>query len=281
MEFSRNLSGFAGFSRYDRETVDSHPIMTNFASSLRIGGLMALALFLGSTANAAVTEKVTHTFPLSAKGTVSLSNVNGSIEIEAWDKNEVFIEAEKKAKNADALGLITLEFDARPERLAIKTVHAKKSGLFNLGSQGSVSYKLKVPAGTNLDEIDTTNSNVTVRGVRGKVEIDTTNGSIKATGLAGDTQLDSTNGNISAEFVSLDGVREIDLDTTNGSVTLVLPRGAAARIHAETTNGSINVEPQIKLTRSGKREILGEIGSGGPSVELETTNGGISVFEAN
>ena len=43
------------------------------------------------------TEKFEQSYPISPNGRVSVSNVNGSIVIDAWDKNEVRLEATKIA----------------------------------------------------------------------------------------------------------------------------------------------------------------------------------------
>ena len=41
------------------------------------------------------TERLDKTFPLNPNGRVSVSNVNGSITVEGWDRNEVKLEAVK------------------------------------------------------------------------------------------------------------------------------------------------------------------------------------------
>ena len=53
------------------------------------------------------TEKFEQTYPLSANGRVSVSNVNGSIVVEAWDRNEVHLEATKTAASATITTPIT------------------------------------------------------------------------------------------------------------------------------------------------------------------------------
>ena len=54
------------------------------------------------------TEKIDQSYPLSANGRVSVSNVNGSIEMIAWDRNEVRLEATKIADSRESLDLIEL-----------------------------------------------------------------------------------------------------------------------------------------------------------------------------
>ena len=61
--------------------------------------LLAHGPALTTAASAKVTEKFSQTYPLDANGSIRLENVNGSVEIIAWDKNEVALEAEKSARN--------------------------------------------------------------------------------------------------------------------------------------------------------------------------------------
>lgn len=244
---------------------------------LRLPALLLTSLVLVAAARASVTESFKQTYPLNADGTIHLENVNGDIDIVAWDKAEVSLEAEKKGKTNEDLAKVTLEIDSAPAKLRIKTKYAK-SGLFG-NVNASVRYKLLVPAGARLEKIDAVNSDITVTGVRGSVNLDIVNGSISATGLAANARLDSVNGSLRAEFASLAGVTDVKLDSVNGSASVTLPKDAGARIDADTVNGRISVDQSVKLGKVGRRTFTGQIGSGGPTIELETVNGSISIKE--
>ena len=239
--------------------------------------LSAALLALAPGAGASVTENFKQTYPLDAKGTVHLDNVNGDIDIVAWDKAEVSLEAEKKGKTDADLAKVTLEIDSSPSKLTIKTKYAKNGWFGNVNA--SVRYKLMVPAGARLEKIDSVNSDITVTGVRGSVNLDTVNGTITATGLASDARLDSVNGGLNAEFASLEGVSRVKLDSVNGRATLTLPKGASAKIDADSVNGRVNIDQQVKLGKAHRHSLTGEIGSGGPDISLETVNGSISIKE--
>jgi DUF4097 and DUF4098 domain-containing protein YvlB len=240
--------------------------------------LLSVALVvLASGAPAAVTETFKQSYPLEPTGTVSLDNVNGDIDIVGWDKAEVALEAEKKGKTDADLAKVSLEIDATPAKLTIKTKYAKMGWFGSI--HASVRYKLMVPAGARLEKIDSVNSAITVAGVRGSVNLDTVNGSIRATGLAGDARLDSVNGSLEAEFVSVERVQKVKLDSVNGSAEVTLPKGASARIDAGSVNGRVNVDQPIRLTKSHRRSLAGQIGAGGPEISLETVNGSIAIKE--
>ncbi len=245
----------------------------------RIVSVASIILTLVVAAQATVTETFRQSYPLAADGSIHLDNVNGDIDIVAWDRAEVSVEAEKKGRTDEDLKRVTLEIDSSPAKLSIKTKYVKKSGWFWGGVNASVRYKLMVPAGARLQKIDTVNSDITVTGVRGAVDLDTVNGSITATGLAADARLDSVNGNLSAEFASLAGVSEVKLDTVNGRASVTLPKGAGARIDADSVNGRVSIDQPVKLGKIHRHSITGEIGTGGPAISIETVNGSIAVSE--
>lgn len=240
--------------------------------------LSATLIALAPAARATVTETVTKTFPLAADGIVHLDNVNGDIDITAWDKAEVSLVAEKRAKTDEDLHKVTLEIDSSPGKLTIHTKY-EKSGWFHSNVNASVRFKLMVPAGVQLHKVDSVNSDITVTGVRGSVNLDTVNGTIQASGLMGDARLDSVNGSLRAEFASLEKVHEVKLDSVNGRAEVTLPKGAGASIKADSVNGRVSVDQAIRLGRAGRHSLNGDIGAGGPAITLDTVNGGIAVRE--
>ncbi|MBI2498105.1 MAG: DUF4097 family beta strand repeat protein, partial [Opitutae bacterium] len=216
---------------------------------------------------------------LNADGIVSLENVNGDIDITAWDKAEVSLEAEKSAKNSEELAKVTLEIDSTPGKLSIKTKYPKV-GWFRGNINASVRYRLTVPAGVRLQKIGSVNSDITVAGVQGAVNLDTVNGTITARGLMADARLDSVNGTLHAEFASVERVRDVKLDSVNGRVEVTLPKDASAEVKADTVNGRVTIDQPFRLGRAGRRSLSGSIGSGtGPRIVLDTVNGGIAIHE--
>ena len=249
----------------------------NLPRSLRAPSLaLAAALALAGAARADVTETIVKTFPLAADGTVSLDNVNGDIEIVAWDKAEVAIEAVKKARDAEAMDALRVHFDSEPGRLAIRTEYVKRSFRFK-GDNRSVRYTLKVPADATLRKIDSVNSNITVEDVRGPVHLETVNGRIRASGLAADGDFDTVNGSITASFHSAAAARKIVLDTVNGSCTLMLPADAGGRVKASSVNGSITCDIPVTLEKSGRRSLRGTIGRGDTEIVLDSVNGSLRI----
>lgn len=140
-----------------------------------------------------------------------------------------------------------------------------------------MSYRIWVPVNTSLD-LETTNGGVDLAGVAGAVEARTTNGGIDLWDLDGAVQARTTNGGVDASF-SRDAPlqHDVDLQTTNGSVTLALPEGISARLEVSTTNGSIHTEFPITVQGRIDRSLSATLGEGGPEIRARTTNGGIRI----
>lgn len=245
--------------------------------------LLALAASsaLALTSAARVTEKFSQTYPLAATGTVSLSNINGTVVIEAWDRDEVAIEAEKIARDEDALARAKIVIDHTPDRIAIKTEHQKRFFLFWSINPATVRYKLKVPARASLRRIDVVNADVRVHGVQGYVDVDTVNGSIDATGLGGGGRFDTVNGSVHVAFSRVGPHDEIKLDTVNGSCTALLPADAAFSLTADSVNGRIRCDFPITVGKSSRRHLKGAVNGGGATVVLDSVNGSLTLKKSD
>jgi len=249
-------------------------------TSLRLLSLSLLAA-TAVAASAKVTEKFAQTYPLTANGSIHVGNINGSVEIVGWDKNEVSLEAEKSARDEEALAHIHLKIESGPSRLSIKTEH-EKAWKFWESANAQVHYKLMVPVGATLDKIDVVNSNIVVTGVKGRVKLATVNGSINARDLGGPGDFDTVNGSIDVAYAVLPAdADEISLDTVNGSCTLKLPAAAMFKLKADTINGHVSCDFPITLEKSGKHDLRGTVGTPGPNVKLDSVNGSLTVAKVN
>jgi hypothetical protein len=247
--------------------------------TLRLPLLTAVLALLATAASAKVTEKFAQTYPLDANGSIRLENVNGSVEIIAWDKNEVSLEAEKTARDQEGLDRMHLKIDSSNRRLAIKTDYEKKWKFWET-MQAEVHYKLRVPAGASLEKIDVVNSSIRLTGLKGTLDVEAVNGGIEAEGLSGSGTFETVNGSIRVTYAVMPASGSIDLETVNGSCKLILPASAAFDLDADTVNGRVSCDFPITLEHSGKRELSGAVNGGGTRVNLESVNGGLGVEKA-
>lgn len=242
--------------------------------------VFAAAILATSSVLASVTEEETFSYPLNEGGRFSISNVNGFISVTGGDGNQVQIIANKKADNQADLDKIEIEISATDNEIRVKTELGKSNRWFSMGSSsGEVNYEIIVPAGTQLDAVETVNGDVTISGVSGDVEAESVNGRINVDGLAGDVSLSTVNGSVEAGFVRLDGQQKVKAETVNGRVTISLPGDADVKVSADSLNGSINGSDFGLETEKGfvGSDLNGNIGNGSASLNIDTVNGSIKI----
>ena len=72
----------------------------------------------------------------------------------------------------------------------------------------------------------------------------------------------------------------VHIGTNNGPITLRMAEGTNARISARTSNASIDTDFEVRAQGELSRNRLeGAIGSGGPLIDLSTSNGSIHLLK--
>ncbi len=240
--------------------------------------LLLSAAALTLVADGRYHEDFHYSYPQTAGGRLIVDNFNGSVEITGWDQNTVDISGAKYASTQDLLNAIKIEVSSAGNAVQVKSV---RPGGVHMGSLGA-KYTIRVPRRTTLESVASSNGSVRVEDVEGEIHLTASNGSVHlAASEAGQAiHLATSNGPIDLE---LDSPRSNDVvaKTSNGSVTLRMPEGAGAALHAATSStGSIRSDFEIlthgQLSRS---HIEGTIGSGGPRIDLTTSNGNIRLLK--
>ncbi len=234
------------------------------------------------------TEKFEQSYPLTANGRVNVSNVNGSIVVEAWERNEVRLEATKIADTKEALADVQIKVDSRADYLSVEADYdtwRRDRGEKNWKNHGKleVQFRLSVPRGAVLDGIETVNGSVTVSNFVNITKASAVNGNVNATNLRGTASLETVNGEVVADFDRLETGSKISLETVNGRVNLVLPSDANATLKADSLNGPIKNDFGLPV-RKGKYvgyDMYGRVGSGDVQIKLESVNGSLTVSRKN
>jgi hypothetical protein len=138
-----------------------------------------------------------------------------------------------------------------------------------------VDFVVKVPAGVRL-AARTVNGAIDARDLKSNADIRTVNGKVFVS-TSGTAKAETVNGAIEASIGSVSGTDPLDFSTVNGSVTLRLPKGANADLHADTSNGHFESDVPITIQNFNgrRRHVDGTMGSGGRRIDLHTVNGSI------
>jgi Toastrack DUF4097 len=141
-------------------------------------------------------------------------------------------------------------------------VHTSGGGVSAEHLNGSATLST---SGGSIDASDST----------GDLDVNTSGGGIRILNDDGKIDAHTSGGSIRAELHTNDG---ISLETSGGSITLMLPQSAHGSIDAETSGG--NVSSDLPVTTTGTvsgSHLRGTIGGGGPPIYLRTSGGSIHI----
>ncbi len=146
-------------------------------------------------------------------------------------------------------------------------------------------------------EAETEDGGIRLREIVGAVRARSSDGSIVGRDLEGDIDVSTDDGRIELEgrfrtvnAVTSDGSIKVRCDSgspsptddwlirsSDGSITLTLPRDFSAEIEASTSDGRIVNELPLTQVEKSKTWIKGKLGDGGPLILVKTTDGRITL----
>jgi hypothetical protein len=222
------------------------------------------------------------TYTLPANGRLEIANRNGRITVEPSTGNTVEVTAIKKAKAGSPeaakaeLQRIQITEDVSSSGIRIETKIDRPSGGLNWsGSNGQVEYHVKVPSAADV-KFATVNGGIDLHGLNGRIQAQTTNGGVRGSEIGGPIVASTTNGGVDVDLTRVAG--DVKLECTNGGIKVQMPSDSRATISASLSNGTIGVSGlSLETTESSRRRLEARLNGGGPKVELEGTNGGISL----
>ncbi|MGD0016714.1 MAG: protein kinase [Verrucomicrobiia bacterium] len=229
-----------------------------------------------------VSQDFNQVLSLAANGRFSLDNVNGRIDINGWNRDEVVIKAIKHGKTRESVEAVQIEVEARSDHIAIHTRQPATrfwSWFWWKNDTVNVDYTIQVPQQARLEKIISVNGEIVIDGVSGDIEAITVNGETQINGAAGSLKLSTVNGQITVDLASLGGSQTVSLNTVNGQIVATLPDGADAEVSANTVNGSITSEFALLTVKKEfpvASTLRGTLGNGDARVKANAVNGTIS-----
>ena len=239
--------------------------------------MAVLALVVGSCLQARVIRapqvEFRQFYTLGPHGRIVIQNLYGDVTITAWDREDVLVEAVKRASSRKGLDDAQVVVEPSAGALSIHTLY----GGNETGHPASVEYRITVPRSATLDEVKLVNGGLSIDGVAGPVKATAVNGAIHAQRLGGHAELSTVNGTLEAEFNEMERGRSISLCSVNGPIRLSIPSRAAATLSAHNRSGGIDSQfGHVSREQDGQR-LHALLNRGGAQIRLENVNGGISI----
>ncbi len=211
-----------------------------------------------------------------------LEGYHGNISLEATSDRFATLEFEKTARGDDSEGALRLldEVDITEEgsddayRYVIQSSDNRRT---------AVNVRGTMPEGTNL-QIQWESGLISLSGPDGPLQIRNGSGGVQVAGIADNADIRVNNGAIFVGVEDLPSNTTIELETSNGDVTVSLPSTASARIEAQTSAGAVQISGLSFVDRSldpegAGAEFNGQMGQGNANIRLLTENGSIYLNE--
>ena len=219
------------------------------------------------------------TLPL-VNGQITVTAKNGGIEVVGEDRQDIALEArvvvqESSSQQAESLlKEIKILTDG-----SIRAEGPSSSGSFFglFGSSWYVNFRLHVPRHLAA-ELHSENGGIDISNIDGDIDAHTTNGGLSLRDLGGKVRASTVNGGLDVVLNGKQWQGEgLFAKSTNGGVSVKAPDHYSAHLVAATVNGGISVDFPITVKGSIRNHIDTQIGQGGPTIQVETTNGGVSI----
>lgn len=210
------------------------------------------------------------------EGQLSVKGTNGGIEVIGEDRADIAIEARITADGSSQEQARSLMQQIKIITTGVIHADGPQSSLWSRNGW-SVNYRLHVPRRLSAN-LHTENGGIVLSHLDGVLMAETTNGGLVLTDLAGDVHATTVNGGVQLQ---LSGSRwngaGLFAQSTNGGISATAPDHYSAHLVAETEHGGISVDFPITIQGSIRNQIDTNLGEGGPTIEVKTVNGGVSL----
>ncbi|HEX8091867.1 MAG TPA: DUF4097 family beta strand repeat-containing protein, partial [Blastocatellia bacterium] len=184
---------------------------------------------------------LTKTFTLDKGALVTLTNINGSITVEASDGPEAELTVVKRGGSEQARESAQVKFFSDNGRLSLRTELTPNT------RDLSVHYELKLPREIGRVEINLINGDIKISDIAAQITVATTNGDIELSDVIGVATAKTINGSIEAQLSGVPPGRPMDFNSVHGNIEISFGSNLNANLTASTTAGSIQLDDDFGI----------------------------------
>ncbi|MGM0606115.1 MAG: DUF4097 family beta strand repeat-containing protein [Halobacteriota archaeon] len=252
-----------------------------------VAGCTGMTPFVGRRDEGTRTESVTDVDELAIEFDV------GSLRIRSSDRDDVHVDYIRQSSSVTAdISNLELRTERRDGRLTIISEWTGRKTIF--GGRPSMDLDVEIPRSLPVTSIEGSVGSVDVAEVRGDLDVQTTTGSVTIEDLAGTVSAESTTGSIdisspdrlgdvrastgsvTVDVPAIDG--DTELTTSTGSIDAAVAPDLDAELTVQTSTGRVDVEGiDLRNATQGRSVATGTLGEGGPSLDIETSTGSVTV----
>lgn len=214
---------------------------------------------------------ITKTFHLDDEGAFTFHGV-GNFTITGADGDEAVVKITKHGGSPQERQTVPVMLSQNDEQLSLVGAPAP-SGI-------EISYEIKLPRDLSKVEINSDHGDLKLSDFGGAVNVNLQRGNLEFKDLTGAVHSRLVNGDVKLSLDKSDRDGDQDISVVNGNIEAMVADGADATLEAESINGDISPDDRLGLKvekRPAGHSASGQIGDGGPALELKTVNGSIKL----
>lgn len=226
-------------------------------------------------------------FRVDGVADIRLATFDGAIAVRGWDRDEVYVEVEKRGRDRDQVQAVEIVADQNGRQVSVEARQPSATKYaFGVVTTRTREARMvaSVPASSNL-MLRTGDGAISVERISGRLELRTSDGNISGLDLKGDVFANTEEGHLRIEGVDgrcdlvtsdgsitlqgrLDGLRartgdgavvvkvspgsrassEWSVSTGDGALVVYMPEQFGAEVDAETHRGSVKIDPGLALS---------------------------------
>jgi DUF4097 and DUF4098 domain-containing protein YvlB len=237
------------------------PVPKNFAVCLVAAGLLASSACTIDLQGEETVVREQKRIALNGMPNVTIRTFDGSVELRSWERNEILVDIERRASNAEDARQIVVRTTEESGNVLIEAEPPRRSGdLIQLGRRRSPSVHMVVtlPARLNVDA-QSGDGNIAARDLTGRIELRTGDGAVALRNLDGEINIHTGDGSVAASDVQ----GTLAISTGDGAVEV---SGRLDSIVAHSGDGGIRIDARPGSTM--RREWTITSGDGGVTLRL-------------
>jgi len=180
-------------------------------------------------------ETIEKAFPVTAPARLKLSNIRGSVQIEAGEDGQIVVNATKHLDSGDASRTEIVMSQAEDGKVIVETKYSEwYLSFFKSSAPCKVDYVVRVPHACEI-ESSVVSSSLSIQSVDGELNASTVSGDMSLKATSGGLHLSSVSGNVSGEGLT----GKLRLSTVSGGVRLAGENLDQAKV--TTVSGDIHI----------------------------------------
>jgi hypothetical protein len=265
----------------------------SLVASTRLAPLAPLLLLLGAAGCVVKVDSSDYKvrdekrFKVEGLADIRLATFDGAIAVRGWDRDEVYVEIEKRGRDRDEVQAIEVVAEQSGKQISIEARQpSARKYAFGVVTTRTREARMvaSVPTNSNV-MLRTGDGTLTVERINGRLELRTSDGSISGLDVRGDLFAHTEEGHVRLEgldgrcdVVTMDGsitlqgrldalrartgdgtvvakvlpgsrvTSEWSLSTGDGALVVYVPEHFGAEFDAETNRGAVKIDPALSLT---------------------------------